>query len=79
MIFLNFFRGGGAVVSLCLFARVLEDSALGPALESSVDSPLRVWAEIEMAEIRISPSKLGIGEMKLSKAYTQKIQGITNQ
>jgi hypothetical protein len=56
------------VVALRLLARVLVDPAQRPVAESSTDSALGVWAEIGMAKIGISPSKLGIGEIKLSNA-----------
>jgi hypothetical protein len=74
MTFSIFFGGGEAVVALRLVARVLEDLALGHVVESSADSPLGVREEIEMGEIGISPLKLGIGEMKLSKAYTRRFK-----
>jgi hypothetical protein len=37
-------------------------------------SPLGDWAETGIARIGMSPSKLGMGEMKLSKASIQTIK-----
>jgi hypothetical protein len=68
MAFLAFLGGGGVAAALQLPAQVLDDLALGPANESSADSALRVRAEIRIPEIDMSPSKPGIGEMKLSRA-----------
>jgi hypothetical protein len=69
MVVLAFFGGGGGAAALCLPTLVVEDLTLGLTVKSSADSPLGVWAEIRMAEIGISPSNLGIDEMKLSRAY----------
>jgi membrane protein implicated in regulation of membrane protease activity len=73
-VLLTFFGGAGAVVALCLLARVLEDPALEPTVESSANSPLGDRDEIGMAGIMISPSKPGIGKMKLSKVCTQRFK-----
>jgi hypothetical protein len=37
-------------------------------------SPLGGWAKTRMVGIEISPSMLGMGEMKLSRAYIQRIK-----
>jgi hypothetical protein len=55
-------------VTFLLLAQVFEVLALAPVEESLMDSPLGSRAEIGMAGIRMSPSKPGRGEMKLSKA-----------
>jgi hypothetical protein len=60
--------GGGVAVALRLLARVLEVPTLGPVGESPTDSALMVRAEIRAARIGMSPSKPGIGTMKLSRA-----------
>jgi hypothetical protein len=57
------------VAALHFPTQVLDNPALGPTDESSVDSPLKVRAKIGIAGIGISPSKLGIGEIKLFKAF----------
>jgi hypothetical protein len=75
---LVFFEGGGVVAALHLPARVLEDPTPGPAVESSADSPLGVRTEIGMARIRISPSKSRMGEIKLSKACTQRFKKLVD-
>jgi hypothetical protein len=67
---LCFFGGDKAAISFRLPARVLDDLALGFAKESSVDLVLGARAEIGLAEIRSSPLKPGIVELKLSKANT---------
>jgi hypothetical protein len=69
VVVLAFFGGGGGAAALRLPSQVLEDPALGLAVESSADSPLGVRAEIGMAGIGMSPSNPVIGEMKLSRAY----------
>jgi hypothetical protein len=55
-------------VAFRLPARVLRALALTPAEESLVDSSPGGWAKIGMAGFGMSPSKPGMGEMKLSKA-----------
>jgi hypothetical protein len=45
--------------------------ALALAEGSLMDSPLGGQAKIGMVGIEMSPSKLGMGEMKLSKACIQ--------
>jgi hypothetical protein len=57
--------------ALHLPARVFDDPALGPLDEAPTNSALRVWAEIMIAGIDVSPSKPGMGSMKLSKACEQ--------
>jgi hypothetical protein len=66
-----FFVGGRVATTLHFTAQVREDLALGPCDELLVDSPLRVWAEIRTAGMGDSPSMLGMGAMKLSKACNQ--------
>jgi hypothetical protein len=55
------------VLAFYLPARVLEASTLALASGSLADSPLRDRVKTGMAEIEMSPSNLGIGEIKLSK------------
>jgi hypothetical protein len=69
---LAFFGGKGGAAALCLPALVMEDLTLGLTVKSSANSPLGVWAEIGMVGIGISPSNLGIDEMKLSRAYIRR-------
>jgi hypothetical protein len=64
-----FFGGGRVAAALHLPARVLKYSALGPVDESSAHSTLGVRAETGTAGISESPSKMGMGAMKLSRAY----------
>jgi hypothetical protein len=64
--FLGFFRGGGAVASFHLPARVLGDPALRLADETSIDSVLGSRAEIGTARIGSSCLKPGIVKVKLS-------------
>jgi hypothetical protein len=52
-------------------AQVLEVLVLAPVDGSLVTSSLGGWAETGMAGIGMSPSKPGIGEMKLSSACIQ--------
>jgi hypothetical protein len=68
MTFQDFSRGGGVVAALRLLARFMEDPALGPIDESSADSALGVLSKIKIVGIGKSPSKLRMGEMKLSRA-----------
>jgi hypothetical protein len=62
------------VVAFRLPAWVLEASTLASIDRSLPDSPLGDQAETGMAGIMMSPSNLGIGEIKLSKAYIQKYE-----
>jgi hypothetical protein len=55
-------------------ARVLGVLTLAPVEGSLSASPPGGWAETRMAGIGISPSKSGMGEMKLSKACIQTIK-----
>jgi hypothetical protein len=48
--------------------------ALDPVGGSSEDSAPRSHAEIGMAGIGTSPSKPGMGEIKLSKSYIKEIK-----
>jgi hypothetical protein len=57
-----------------LLARVLEAPALDSVEGSSEDSTPRLWVEIGMAGIRISPSNLRMGDIKLSKSCIQTIR-----
>jgi hypothetical protein len=58
---------------------------LGPFDNALANSALGFWAEIGIAGIGVSPSKLRIGAMKLSKAcnqtyknkYLKKIDGLS--
>jgi hypothetical protein len=56
------------VAALRLPARVQEDPTLGPLDEAPIDIALGVQDEIGMAGIIVSPSKPGMGGMKLSRA-----------
>jgi hypothetical protein len=51
--------------------QVFDALALAPAVGSLLDSPPGGRAKTGTIEIRMSPSKLGMGEMKLSKTYIQ--------
>jgi hypothetical protein len=62
------------VVAFRLLARVFDMPKLAPVEGSSMASPLGGWAEMGIAQIGMSPSKLGIGEMKLSKSYIRTIK-----
>jgi hypothetical protein len=59
------------VVSFRLLARVFEALALAPVEGSLMDSSLGGQVKTRMAEIRTSPLKPRMGEIKLSKAYIQ--------
>jgi hypothetical protein len=75
MTFLAFFLERWLVVALCFPSRVLDDLALAPSIESPTDSPLRDRVETGIVGMSMSPSKPGIGEMKLSKTCIQIHQG----
>jgi hypothetical protein len=60
------------VVAFRLLARVFEALALAPSKGSLTDSSLGGRAKTGMVRIGTSPSKPGMGEIKLSKAYIQK-------
>jgi hypothetical protein len=68
IIFLAFLGGVGLAVTVCLLAQVYKVLALALVDGSLIDSSSGDRAEIEMVKIRISPSNLGTGEMKLSNA-----------
>jgi hypothetical protein len=66
------FRGGGRVaVALRLPGQVFEGSTLGILDEALTDLALRVRTEMGTTRINMSPSKPGMGAMKLSKACKQ--------
>jgi hypothetical protein len=73
--FLAFFWGVGSAVAFYLPARVFEALALALALAlvegSLTDSSPRGRVKIRMTGIRMSPLMLGIGAIKLPKAYIQ--------
>jgi hypothetical protein len=71
MVFLAFFGGVRLAGTFRLPARVFKVLPLAPVEGSFVDSSLGGQAEIGMAGIGISPSKLGTGKMKLSNACIQ--------
>jgi hypothetical protein len=58
-------------VAFYLLNRVFEVLALALVEGSLASSTLGGWAESRMTEIGMSPSKLGTGEKKLSKACIQ--------
>jgi hypothetical protein len=58
-------------VAFCLAAQLLNVPALASVEGSLSASPPGGRAETRIAGIRMSPSKLGMGEMKLSKAWIQ--------
>jgi hypothetical protein len=66
--FLAFLGVGGVAVTLCLPARVLDVPTLGPCYDAPTGSTLKVQANRGTAVIGVSPTKLGIGAMKLSRA-----------
>jgi hypothetical protein len=72
--FFAFGATGGVAAALRLLARVLEDPALGLFDETLANSALGNWAETGIAGIGISPSMLGMGAMKLSRAYDQEYE-----
>jgi hypothetical protein len=66
VVFLAFFWGVGLAVAFCLLARVFDALVSVEGLSMAL-SP-GGWAVMGIAGIGMSPSKLGIGEMKLSKS-----------
>jgi hypothetical protein len=64
----------GVAAALRLLARVLEDPTLGLFDETLANLALENWAETGIAGIGISPSMLGMGAMKLSRAYDQEYE-----
>jgi hypothetical protein len=62
------------MVAFCLLARLFDAPALDPAEESSIASLPGGWAEMGMARIGMSPSKPGMGEMKLSNSFIRTIK-----
>jgi hypothetical protein len=73
--------GGRGVTSLALRlpAHVFGVPALGPPNEASTESALKARSEIGTTGIGGSPSKLGMPNMKLSKACSKNKQSINNQ
>jgi hypothetical protein len=69
--FHNFFGGGGVAATLRLPSRVFSDSTLGPFDEAPIDSALRVQADMRRTGIDVSPSKPGMGAIKLSRSCEQ--------
>jgi hypothetical protein len=69
--FSAFFWGVGLAVALCFSARIFDTPALAPADGSLADSQLGDRAETGFAGIGMSPSNLGMWEMKLSRACIQ--------
>jgi hypothetical protein len=65
--FLAFFWGVGLVVAFHLPGRVLDVPALALVEGLLLALPPIGWAETGMVGIGMSPSKPGMGEMKLSK------------
>jgi hypothetical protein len=72
--FLAFFLGVGLAVAFHLLARVLDAPALDAVEGSSMALPPGERAEMGMAEIGMSPLKLGMGEIKLSKSCIRTIK-----
>jgi hypothetical protein len=68
MAFLVFFGGAGLAVAFYLPARVMRALASALAEGSLLDSSLGGRAKTGMVRTGMSPSKTGMGEMKLSKA-----------
>jgi hypothetical protein len=66
--FLAFFYGVRLVVAFRLLARVFNVPALDPVEGPSMASLPGGRAKMGIVEIVISPSKPGMGEMKLSKS-----------
>jgi hypothetical protein len=73
--FLVFIWGVRLAAAFYLPVRVFEALALAPADGSLIDSPLGGPVETGMTEIGMSPSNLGRGEIKLSKACIQTNKG----
>jgi hypothetical protein len=71
MVFPAFFGGFGLKVTFYMPAQVFKMLALAPMEGSLIDSSPGGRAEIGIAEIGISPLKLGTEEMKLSKTCIQ--------
>jgi hypothetical protein len=74
--FLVFIWGVRLAAAFYLPVRVFEALALAPADGSLIDSPLGGPVETGMTEIGMSPSNLGRGEIKLSKACIQTNKGL---
>jgi hypothetical protein len=72
-VFLAFLWGLGSIGTFHLQARVLEVLALHPVEGFSEDSMPGSWVVSGWQEMGMSPSNLGMGEMKLSKSCIQKI------
>jgi hypothetical protein len=72
--FLAFLGGFGSIGIFRLQARVHEALVLHLVEGSLVDSVPGSRAEIGMAEIGMSPSNPGMGEIKLSKSCIQEIK-----
>jgi hypothetical protein len=72
--FLAFFWGVGLTVAFRLLARVFDAPTLDPAEWSSMALPPREWVKTRIAKIGMSPSKPGMGEMKLSKSFIRTIK-----
>jgi hypothetical protein len=68
------FEFWGVVVAFRLLARVFDAPTLASAEGSSMASPLGGRAETGIAGIGMSPSKPGIGEIKLSKSCIRTIK-----
>jgi hypothetical protein len=71
MAFLVFFWGVELIATLHFPARVFDAPTLVPADGSLAGSPLGDRTEIGIVRIGMSPSNLGMGEMKLSRTCIQ--------
>jgi hypothetical protein len=70
VVFLAFFGGVGITGVSCFPTRV-DAPALAPAVGSLADSSLRDQTETGITGIGISPSKSGMGEIKVLRACIQ--------
>jgi hypothetical protein len=74
IVFLDFFWGIGLAVAFRLLAQVFDVPTLASLEGLLIASPPGGRAKMGRARIRMSPSMLGIGEMKLSKSCIRTIK-----
>jgi hypothetical protein len=72
--FFAFFWRVGLTVAFRLLVYVFDASALDPTEGSSMASPPGGRAEMGIAGIGMSPSKSGMGEIKLSRSYVRTVK-----
>jgi hypothetical protein len=69
--FFAFGAASGVAIALHLPARVLDDPVLGPFDDAPTDLTLGDRTKTGTAGIGVSPLMLGMGAIKLSRAYNQ--------